>query len=61
MRDETPIPEPCIVGHLSVRDLFAAAALAGFCADGKRIETNEERALAAYDLADAMMEERENG
>ena len=43
----------------TLRDLFAAAALAGMYADPNECDSAEELAAYAYEAADAMLKERE--
>jgi hypothetical protein len=45
---------------MTLRDYFAAKAMQGICASGPTIEwSNKRLAEEAYDLADAMLEARE--
>lgn len=45
---------------ITPRDLFAAAALAGLCADPHSNRLQADTALQAWELADFMMAMREN-
>lgn len=45
---------------LQLRDLFAGFALAGICARSDAPDNENEVAEAAYDLADAMLEVRDD-
>jgi len=47
-------------GGMTLRDWFAGQALAGICADdASNDHCQEELALSAYSLADAMLKEKE--
>jgi hypothetical protein len=46
---------------MSMRDFFAAAALAGICCSTGRVATAEMDAEQAYKRADAMLRERVKG
>ncbi len=58
---------PCVINNggtsnedIHLRDLFAAAALAGYCANSEYAESPEtDRATWSYMDADAMLAERE--
>jgi len=48
---------------MSLRDYFAGQALSGMCSieDGNRMSCREEAAKTAFELADAMLTERQKG
>ena len=48
---------PC--GGMTLRDYFAAKAMQGSLANTEVTMTNESMAQWAYDMADAMLQERE--
>jgi hypothetical protein len=50
-----------ITGGMTLRDYFAAKALAGICAntDNRAYKSQADFAVVAYVLADAMLKERE--
>ena len=45
--------------NMTLRDYFAAKAMQGFLATGKSDYLDEHIALDAYNLADAMLKQRE--
>jgi hypothetical protein len=44
---------------VTLRDLFALAALMGFCADSENYSSHLDKARASYIVAEAMLKERE--
>ena len=59
-----PVDETALVRNLqgmTLRDYFAAKALAGICAntDNRAYKSQADFAVVAYVLADAMLKERE--
>ena len=61
LRIEPTISQENTIDRLTLRDQFAMAALTGICASGPgRQFTNGLLAKEAYQLADAMLEERKN-
>lgn len=52
--------DPVSIQELTMQDFFAAFALQGICASGPTSDwSNKRLAAEAYDLAAAMLEERE--
>lgn len=45
-------------GHLHLRDLFAAHAMTGICANGQGVKDAYFAAAIAYEIADAMLAHR---
>lgn len=45
-------------GHLHLRDLFAAHAMTGICANGHGVKDAGFAAAIAYEIADAMLAHR---
>ena len=61
LRIEPTISQENTIDRLTLRDQFAISALTGICASGPgRQFTNVLLAKEAYQLADAMLEERKN-
>ena len=54
-----PKCNPPVATHATLRDQFATAALQGIMANPEIRETAESRSEWAYEIADAMLKERE--
>ena len=60
-RQGNPDSSPNVEWGMTLRDYFAAKALAGMCADSEISGSAEAYAESAYKFADAMLAARANG